>query len=86
LVLPAPEARLVYLDLNHWIGLAKANTGHPDGARHRDALAALRQAKTSGASFHTPTVRDQQPSQADRVGCADTRVEGRHGHAVCDLH
>lgn len=36
-------ARLVYLDLNHWIGLAKAATGHPDGARYRRALAVLRQ-------------------------------------------
>lgn len=38
---------LVYLDLNHWISLAKAATGHPDGERHRDALAALR-----GAADH----------------------------------
>ena len=30
--------RVVYLDLNHWITLAKALTGHPDGGRHRDIL------------------------------------------------
>jgi hypothetical protein len=48
LVRPSTDVRLVYLDLNHWIGLAKANTGHPDGHRYGDALAALRQAKSSG--------------------------------------
>jgi hypothetical protein len=26
--------RLIYLDLNHWIGLFKARTGHPDGRRY----------------------------------------------------
>lgn len=36
------DTRLIYLDLNHWIGLAKANTGHRDGARMRAALEALR--------------------------------------------
>ena len=30
--------RLVYLDLNHWITLAKVLSGHPDGRRHRDTL------------------------------------------------
>lgn len=34
---------LVYLDLNHWIGLAKAATGHSDGDRYRPALDLLRQ-------------------------------------------
>lgn len=44
LVLPPEPARVVYLDLNHWIGLAKANTGHVDGARFRPALDAIRNA------------------------------------------
>jgi hypothetical protein len=35
--------RLVYLDLNHWIGLAKAATGHPDGSRYAVLLELLRQ-------------------------------------------
>jgi hypothetical protein len=42
------QVRLVYLDLNHWISLAKAATGHRDGERHREALEVLRQAKASG--------------------------------------
>lgn len=32
--LPVRPPRVVYLDLNHWISLAKAAAGHPDGARH----------------------------------------------------
>lgn len=35
---------LVYLDLNHWIGLAQAAKGHRDGFRYVDALAACRAA------------------------------------------
>ncbi|MFJ3580977.1 hypothetical protein ACIPPS_01900 [Streptomyces sp. NPDC090127] len=47
-----PEAglRLVYLDLNHWISLAKAATGHKDGDRYREALKVVRAAATSGTT------------------------------------
>ena len=38
--LPARPPKLVYLDLNHWIALAKANAGHRDGQPFADALAA----------------------------------------------
>jgi hypothetical protein len=49
-LVPPPESvRLIYLDLNHWIGLAKAAVGHRDGDRHRDALEAVREAKRSGS-------------------------------------
>jgi hypothetical protein len=48
LVRPAGDVPTVYLDLNHWIGLAKANARHRDGARHRAALEALRSARSSG--------------------------------------
>jgi hypothetical protein len=40
--------KLVYLDLNHWIALAKAATGHPAGSRHKESLEALRSARSSG--------------------------------------
>lgn len=36
--LPAPRPKLVYLDLNHWIALAKAACGHPDGAQYTEVL------------------------------------------------
>ena len=41
-----PDTRLIYLDLNHWIALAKANAGHSDGLRWRGALEALRQLRS----------------------------------------
>ena len=34
----------VYLDMNHWIYLAQAATGHANGQRYQEALDALRQA------------------------------------------
>jgi hypothetical protein len=37
MVMPMSELR-VYLDQNKWIDLAKASTGHPDGARFADVL------------------------------------------------
>ncbi|MGW5846674.1 hypothetical protein ACWFQ8_01705 [Streptomyces sp. NPDC055254] len=47
---PQPDLRIVYLDLNHWISLAKAATGHPSGDQHGDALSVVREAATSGAA------------------------------------
>jgi hypothetical protein len=43
LLRPEEHPPIVYLDLNHWIGLAKAATGHRDGARYRNALAVARE-------------------------------------------
>jgi len=34
----------VYLDMNHWVYLAQAATGHASGRRYQEALATLRQA------------------------------------------
>jgi hypothetical protein len=39
---PSDSPLLVYLDLNHWIALAKATTGHRDGVRLRPVLDELR--------------------------------------------
>lgn len=44
---PEPRVPIAYLDLNHWISLAKAAVGHPDGARSQPALDALRQLRTA---------------------------------------
>jgi hypothetical protein len=38
LVLPERPPKVVYLDLNHWVALSKALTGHPAGIAHRAAL------------------------------------------------
>lgn len=48
LVLPARPPPLAYLDLNHWIGLAKAAVGHPDGANYDGALQAARAVRSVG--------------------------------------
>ncbi len=48
LVRPSRETRLVYLDQNHWINLARAAVHKPEGAEYRDVLHAFRQARASG--------------------------------------
>jgi hypothetical protein len=50
LTLPERPPKLVYLDLNHWIGLAKAQAGHLDGKAHADALSACIDAVRRGAA------------------------------------
>jgi hypothetical protein len=40
LKIPPRPPKLVYLDLNQWIALAKASTGHRDGRAYKDVLAA----------------------------------------------
>ena len=42
LELPPPKPTVVYLDLNHWIGLAQAATCHPQGSRHLQLLEVAR--------------------------------------------
>jgi hypothetical protein len=47
-----PHPRLVYLDLNHWIGLAKAARGHAGGEAYRELLGLARTIVQAGsASF-----------------------------------
>ena len=48
--LPARPPKLVYLDLNHWVALAKAHTGHPGGGQFGDALAACVDASDRGVA------------------------------------
>src|SRR5262245_40247396 len=45
------DVRLVYLDLNHWVSLAKASVGHSEGRRHVAALEALRAFRAAGDVF-----------------------------------
>lgn len=47
LELPPADGLIVYLDLNHWIGLSKALAGHPQGAMHGDVLEACRHARST---------------------------------------
>ncbi len=48
LELPPADKLLVYLDLNHWIGLSQALVGHRQGASHIATLEACRAARASG--------------------------------------
>lgn len=48
LAIPARPPRLLYLDLNHWIGLAQARQGRPHGARYRTLLDACHRAVDDG--------------------------------------
>jgi len=51
LALPQSSANLVYLDLNHWIALAKASVGHSDGKRFATTLTACRAAHLGGRAI-----------------------------------
>ena len=46
--LPARPPKLIYLDLNHWIALSKAHSGHQDGDKHRTTLDACVNAVVEG--------------------------------------
>jgi hypothetical protein len=48
--LPQRPPKIVYLDLNHWIALAKANSGHPAGKAHTDVLSACLRALSDGVA------------------------------------
>jgi hypothetical protein len=45
---PADKLNVVYLDLNHWIGLAQASIGHVKGSSFAEALEACRAARSAG--------------------------------------
>lgn len=79
-----PEAKiLVYLDLNHWIGLAKAEAGHRAGRSHQRALGALRRLAADGGHvfplsakhyFEMAAIRD--PRQRRDVGAVMADISG----------
>lgn len=50
LELPSDEVRVVYLDLNHWISLAKASTRHLSGFPFVETLEACRAARSAGTA------------------------------------
>jgi hypothetical protein len=47
LLLPDSARPLLYLDLNHWIGLSDARLGRPNGGRYQSALEAARDARAA---------------------------------------
>lgn len=49
--LPTRPPKLIYLDLNHWVALAKAHAGHREGRAFEEALESCIQAVDSGAAI-----------------------------------
>jgi len=48
--MPSRPPKVVYLDLNHWISLARANTGNPEGAQFKDVLTSCLDAVERGGA------------------------------------
>jgi hypothetical protein len=48
---PDGDGKLVYLDQKHWVHLAQADTGHPDGTCYAAALQAARAARAAGTAL-----------------------------------
>jgi hypothetical protein len=66
LLLPRRPPKLVYLDLNHWITLAKANAGRHAGAAHRDVLDACLDAADSDIA--TFPIADTMYVEISKIG------------------
>lgn len=50
LQLPSRPPKVIYLDLNHWVALAKAMAGHQDGAAYAEVLATCFKAVDEGVA------------------------------------
>jgi len=74
--LPPRPPKVVYLDLNHWVALAKANTGHRDGHQFRDALAACIAAVEAGAVVFPISVSIYM--EVTKIRQRQRRVDLRH--------
>jgi hypothetical protein len=67
--------KMVYLDLNHWIALAKAYAGHPDGARHEAELRSLLRASETGAAVFP--ISDAIYTEISKIGAYRQRRDLR---------
>jgi hypothetical protein len=65
ITLPRPP-KLVYLDLNQWIALAKASAGHRDGARYQEALDLCTAAVDDGRAVFP--ISDSIYSEVSKIG------------------
>lgn len=73
--LPPRPPRLIYLDLLHWVSLAKANSGHRDGGRYADALAACVGAVQSGTAVFP--ISDSIYMEVSKIGQHRQRLDLR---------
>lgn len=81
----------MYLDQNKWIDLARAATGHRDGARFVDALGSARAAAASGtASFPLDIYRyletGKRRDDRSRIEVADLMLELSKQHTMARPH
>ncbi|MET9910354.1 hypothetical protein ABZZ74_26720 [Streptomyces sp. NPDC006476] len=81
LVRPQAGQRLVYLDLNHWISLAKAATGHRTGEIYRPALTAVQEAASSGKYLFPLSLTHYM----EMAGIQDPRQRGDIADVMEDL-
>jgi len=69
---PAGNAKLIYLDQKHWVHLAQADTGHPDGPQYAAALQAARAARAAGTAIFPLSLTHYEETlkitRADRRG------------------
>jgi hypothetical protein len=69
---PAGNAKLIYLDQKHWVHLAQADTGHPDGHQYAAALEAARAARVAGTAIFPLSLTHYEETlkitRADRRG------------------
>lgn len=65
--------KLVYLDLNHWVALAKAQAGHHEGSRHAEALTACEDAVERRAAMFP--LSDAIYMEVSRIGSVRQRRE-----------
>lgn len=68
----------VYLDQNKWIDLARAATGHPDGARFTDVLEIARHGAKAGLVIFPRRNRPDCHGVADQLRGAQRRQALRH--------
>ena len=83
--------RTVYLDQNKWIDLARAATGHAQGARYAPVLVELRRARSEGrAQFPLSTVHYFETGRASdpqrRLDVATVMMEISGGVTIAPPH
>ena len=77
------QARLVYLDLNHWVGLAKARAGHPDAGIYTKVLEHAQRARDTrevifplSSTHYMELAKVRSPEQRAAIGAVMADLSG----------
>jgi len=80
---PASPPKLVYLDLNHWIYLSQAATGHREGSQFEPALQRCRAARDAGtvvfplsATHYMEIIKITDPAQRGNLAILMEELSG----------